>query len=48
MDMSIFMADFLGVICQILMTPPISWFLGIAILLCIAALVRYMIFGERR
>lgn len=48
MDVNAFMADFLHIVCQILLTPPISYFLGIAITLCVVTLVRYMIFGERR
>lgn len=39
-DMGAFMADFLKTVCQIMMTEPVVYFISIAIVLCIAALVR--------
>lgn len=39
-DMASFMEDFLPLICRVLMTEPIVYFVAIAIVLCIAAIIR--------
>ena len=35
-------------VCDVLMTEPLCYFVGIIVLFFIAGLVRYMIYGERR
>lgn len=47
-DFTSFCAQLLHVVSQTLLTEPISYFVGICVLFYIAALVRYMIYGERR
>lgn len=43
-----FFTQLLNAVSDFLMTEPISYFVGICVLFFVAALVRYMIFGERR
>lgn len=43
-----FFSAILGAIADFLMTEPISYFVGLTVLLFIAGLVRYIMFGERR
>lgn len=42
-----FLTDLLHEVCNFLMSEPICWFVGISVLFFIAALVRYIMFGER-
>lgn len=43
-----FFTAILESVSDFLMSEPISYFVGICVLFFVAALVRYMIFGERR
>lgn len=43
MDVSAFIVDLSGVISQILLTPPVSYFLGLAILLSVIAIFKNLI-----
>jgi len=45
---SSFFSSILSEVADFLLTEPISYFTGIMVLFFIAALVRYIMFGERR
>lgn len=42
-----FFSGLLNAVCDFLMSEPINYFVGIMVLLFIAALVRYIMFGRR-
>lgn len=41
-------SDVLSSVSEFLLTEPICWFVGLIVLFYIAALVRYIMTGERR
>lgn len=43
-----FFSSILSSVADFLMTEPINYFVGLTVLLFVAALVRYIMFGERR
>lgn len=43
-----FFSAILSAVSDFLMTEPISYFVGLTVLLFVAGLVRYIMFGERR
>lgn len=43
-----FFSSVLSEVADFLMTEPINYFVGLTVLLFVAALVRYIMFGERR
>lgn len=43
-----FVSTLLHEVSNFLLSEPICWFVGITVLFFIAALVRYIMFGERR
>lgn len=43
-----FFSNILSAITSFLLSEPINYFVGLTVLLFIAALVRYIMFGERR
>lgn len=47
-DFTQFFSAILSAVADFLMTEPISYFVGLTVLLFVAGLVRYIMFGERR
>ena len=43
-----FFSSILSAVADFLLSEPISYFTGLTVLLFVAALVRYIMFGERR